>query len=1024
MIKEIKYAGYTAQPADYSSPDGDIALSMNLIPENGALLPILPPSEVLSLSEGQSVVYIHKGSDYVNYIIKTTTNSQTTLTLRNSSVPILTLQNSETIVDIQAIGNILVVSTSLHLYYIYYKNSAYTLLDTELPKVNMQFSLFGELVSCEHTTKLTFSDFASAEGSWSLYAKGSFNADLSLSSPGGTNNATKATGIVINFAKDLEANTEYRFKATGAGFTSVYLYGKKKDATQYEKITPIGSKTVTIKLKDTYTSFKLDVFNANGGITSYHATGEIKISSGFETNVTGKVITYNQENYNAVAGAINKFVAERAIQKNKFIYPFFIRYALRLYDGSHARISEPIMMIPNSNYAPFINFTAGSNTLTLYSFISELRYHIDEQIDEKWRDIVSGVDIYASAQIYPYNQGDNFDANENHFSYAILNNTGLDQITGSNYGYCSLMNPNNGIQWGYGQHDLCYIANSLLGFADTTKQADWRIIKLAPADDQLEKIKKASQFFLIHSFDFDDIKETLQYDEVDDTFYADGFRPLKLESGTLSSLVARQTLEDDSLSNCTFYNAHLTTYNQRLHLFDYSMHLPAPTMPHLQNGYIKRKDNDSYGSLQNIQVFIRTSQGEKVVEANGSELCFTSATPWFYYPHNGAYKAILVFKKQTESKLNIVTLNLKQHDALNGAYWIADTINDTMVPESQTDSYTPSAVNDTAYYPNAILQSNAAMPFLFSSRLMVSLGVGRVKALSSAAKALSQGQFGQFPLYAFTSEGIWALEVSSTGTYAAKQPITRDVCINYQGITQLDSAVLFPTERGIMLISGSQTECISDSINTDTPFSFPSLPGSKTLLSFFNTKVATTIKTLNLLQSFQDFLATCRMIYDYTHQRVIVYNSSYEYAYVYSLESKQWGMIQSNFVSNINSYPHAMVMDSKNRLLDFSKYATTEIGVLLVSRPLKLDAPDIHKTIDTIIQRGMFQHGHIGQVLWASNDLYSWHLVWDSVDEYLRGFRGSPYKYFRIGIVGKLQNDESLYGASIQFQLRLVNQPR
>ena len=307
---------------------------------------------------------------------------------------------------------------------------------------------------------------------------------------------------------------------------------------------------------------------------------------------------------------------------------------------------------------------------------------------------------------------------------------------------------------------------------------------------------------------------------------------------------------------------------------------------------------------------------------------------------------------------------------------------------------------------------------------MVSLGVGRVKALSSAAKALSQGQFGQFPLYAFTSEGIWALEVSSTGTYAAKQPITRDVCINYQGITQLDSAVLFPTERGIMLISGSQTECISDSINTDTPFSFPSLPGSKTLLSFFNTKVATTIKTLNLLQSFQDFLATCRMIYDYTHQRVIVYNSSYEYAYVYSLESKQWGMMQSNFVSNINSYPHAMAMDSKNRLLDFSKYATTEIGVLLVSRPLKLDAPDIHKTIDTIIQRGMFQHGHIGQVLWASNDLYSWYLVWDSVDEYLRGFRGSPYKYFRIGIVGKLQNDESLYGASIQFQPRLVNQPR
>ena len=97
--------------------------------------------------------------------------------------------------------------------------------------------------------------------------------------------------------------------------------------------------------------------------------------------------------------------------------------------------------------------------------------------------------------------------------------------------------------------------------------------------------------------------------------------------------------------------------------------------------------------------------------------------------------------------------------------------------------------------------------------------------ISTAAKALSQGQFGQFPLYAFTDEGVWALEVNSSGGYSAKQPITRDVCISSDSITQIDTAVLFATDRGIMEISGSQTQCLTDIINGNDFFSLDRLPG-------------------------------------------------------------------------------------------------------------------------------------------------------------------------------------------------------
>lgn len=69
MIKEIKYNGYTANPSDYECPDGDLATSIGVIPEDGSLKPILPPSEVFRLESGASVMYIHETANIKHYII-------------------------------------------------------------------------------------------------------------------------------------------------------------------------------------------------------------------------------------------------------------------------------------------------------------------------------------------------------------------------------------------------------------------------------------------------------------------------------------------------------------------------------------------------------------------------------------------------------------------------------------------------------------------------------------------------------------------------------------------------------------------------------------------------------------------------------------------------------------------------------------------------------------------------------------------------------------------------------------------
>ena len=299
------------------------------------------------------------------------------------------------------------------------------------------------------------------------------------------------------------------------------------------------------------------------------------------------------------------------------------------------------------------------------------------------------------------------------------------------------------------------------------------------------------------------------------------------------------------------------------------------------------------------------------------------------------------------------------------------------------------------------------------------------KDKKAAAKAMSEGQFGQFPLYAFTTDGVWALEVSATGTYSARQPITRDVCLDSDSITQIDTSVLFATDRGIMQLSGSNSTCISDTIDTEYPFTATTLVGLRAILD----KKGLTENDVEL-QPFRTYIQGGSMIYDYPHQRVLLYNPSYGYAYVYSLKSGMWGMMLCQIKSGVNSYPEALAMgvDAKgnNALLDISSMEVSADPVkgIVITRPLKLELPDAHKTIDTIIQRGRLYIKHAGQILYGSRDLRSWHAVASSVDGYMRGFSGTPYKYYRLVLLPELTQEESVYGLTASVVAKLANRLR
>ena len=404
---------------------------------------------------------------------------------------------------------------------------------------------------------------------------------------------------------------------------------------------------------------------------------------------------------------------------------------------------------------------------------------------------------------------------------------------------------------------------------------------------------------------------------------------------------------------------------------------------------------------------------------------------WFYYPN---IKAKVMYAIMGNS---VTEYKLKTHNNLMGAYYLEGGSNDTPT----TPETTPTVSTDeekTINLQNKIYTSEVNNPYYFPPLGINTTSTGKILGLCAAVKALSQGQFGQFPMYAFTTEGVWAMEVTSTGTYSAKQPVTRDVCTNPASITSLDTSVVFATDRGIMMISGSNSICITDMLNDEqNDFAITKLINA-TKIATLTTGSTAAVKPQSLTSGyvtykpFQTFIKECKIIYDYVHQRIIVYSTDTQvnYAYVFSLESKKWGMITTDIKDNINSYPEAIAIDSDNKAVNMSVYdegtaqAPTIVNALVMTRPLKFDMPDILKTVDTVIQRGMFQKGHVKVALFGSRDLLNWHLVYSSTDHYLRGFSGTPYKYFRVALFAQLLKEESIYGCSVQLRPRENNQPR
>lgn len=932
MNIDVPYRGYSAVPSDYDCTDGDLAASLNLIPEDGAVHAIMPPLELCTLSPGTKILGIHTVSGPSTHYIAYNHVRKCLLWFDsdNDFAPhdiAGTVANCPT--SITATGNILMVlCQGAPLDYYIWRDNSYAHLGTQLPEVQMQFGL--------------------------------------------------------------------------------------------QQFCNLGVDTVEFPVTEEMQAFLSKSMHQGGSGTHAPTSGSYK----------DEVQHFRELLSDAVYGTLFKVINDRIDEKGLLFYqPFFIRYALRLFDGTYVRHSAPILMLPSSVPPWVIQSTPAvsdniyrCNISYIHTWLYQLTYRTLNIADlTLYKDIIASLDIFISQPLYSFDQSEPITRASGNitFSTAKGNNsirgrqssTPYEKLTDRIDGFYAIHNDNYKRHIAQPPNDSSYFV------------FPYREKKLNAA------IESCHDFYLVASIPFDEIKATTD------------LAPLPIKEGiTFSSLPTQQTLPDDFISHAIVCPKGASGYNARTHLVDNIVHPPLfheirtvapfvnPTDFASGTSYVVdscvhlRKNGTEIRAISTHQMPTDRQASPAVADS------FIDNLPlYLFYPDPDAYSVDFRITRCSDGTAVYKSFQLRPHDFLHGAYCFRGF--NIPADGTVTDSEQPTHIWDTtdnlrAGYtrPSTLYVSEVNNPFVYPARFAVSIDGTRIDAISSAAKALSQGQFGQFPLYAFTDHGVWALQVSADGTYSARQPITRDVCLSPAGIAQLDSSVVFATRRGLMLLSGSSAQCISDAVNNVTTLSLLGLPH----ITEIHNKLAHTASDDNCLeiQPFADFLQNASMIYDYAHQSIIVHSTEATYAYVYSLKTNLWGMIYSEIAYGVNSYPAAIAVDANRRLLDFSRHSNSTVRGMLVTRPIKLGAPDIHKTIDCIITRGCFHKGHVQTLLYGSRDLYSWQLIWSSRDHYLRGFHGTPYKYYRIALFCELDADESISGASLQFTPRLTNQPR
>lgn len=703
----------------------------------------------------------------------------------------------------------------------------------------------------------------------------------------------------------------------------------------------------------------------------------------------------------------------------------FAVVAIRLFDGSRI-ISTPVLLAPGSDNPYIINsYTAEvfvqstSNKIVregaVIDFIAAYKifFRFDEAVDffSEWEDVVDTIEIYLSPQI-------DVDRTRSYFStFSKERRTVDEEVTD-------------------------YISGTLV---------------LGKADSLLQSYLESSNFYRVYSVPINsgkiaELRSGIILD-TKDFMTTDNLVTAGIRLDTLSDM----RHYDIRFDRATLYNNKIlaTGVSERVEM---SLNIPIaknyrnPLIPdfyyvpahtyeytngevlafrmtfHLRDSAgrsfsLKATNGESDYFTFGNEVFSGSSLGS--LKSDGYGMIFCPDVRAYAVDIQAFYGDLDDIEAGLVTPIGGATLSMTQHPNLNCSYWYGDITKEMVSYCSQSASYVAGTESYLDSSPNKIYMSEMDNPFVFPVASRYTLN-SRVLGCAIATAALSEGQFGQFPVYVFTEDGIWAMEAAADGTIVSTKPMSREVCSNPDSITSIDNAVVFMTEKSVMLVSGSQVTDLSPFMN-GRHYAMGS--GSREAALIGGGAWSEYLPTLLDTTHFMAFMESAIPAYDYKGSRLVFVNESKSYQYVYMLKTNTWhkmyvdGFGQGARLSRVmNAYPDTYVnaVSGDRYVWDLSSRldvtSSTSIKGVIVTRPFDLDAPDIRKAITGIRVRGAYNRGDVRYILLGSMDGINWGV--------LPSLRGGSYKWFRLVILSSLSPTERVSWVDVEYETRMTDRLR
>ena len=714
---------------------------------------------------------------------------------------------------------------------------------------------------------------------------------------------------------------------------------------------------------------------------------------------------YNIEQITNLFGGLADNMRNEAADKNVLVDSYLIRYGLRLYDGSYLYVSPPVLL--RGEEYEMITTSAifndeGSKKWDKFqgNYVATKGYRIEldvsktDIIDEMQMGIVAYIDIFMTLPIPEYD------------SERKINATLYSKQIGGEEGKTEYYT----VRWG------------------------------SSYESSVENIKDYINFYRVASYNIDDIEEAQKEN-----------RNIEIDLRSIIEHISQQPILDNSVSVHNYRSNGGIVYNGRLHIYDY--------YEKLYNGL----------NLQDY-LYALYSIADDVALIEGDSYYYSFIITRFnvdgiYYEiksevqdiASGVLSSYLSYPDARATGMTIVTraINgdgevsyykkeylLSPHPMRDEAYYFAgfetDRIN--LIEESNRIDeveylalYNKDYSNNTLYQSNQIKVSLLNNPQLFDNRHTYQVGTGTVISLNTATQAISTGQFGEFPMYVFCSDGIYAMMLGGGDVlYSNIVPFSRDVVINKNMVLNIDRAIIFGTRQGLFLLRGGDVVSIGDGLDMRAG----RIEDNRTS-SIINVVKALVGEDIMKIRSLEHILQNGKICYNYSRNEVYLYEPNINVVYAHSLTNGTWSSRSWSIRYIVNDYPNLLLVNSDNEVCevaDDDDYSIISDEVLVVTQPMSMgdvmNYKKLHRLhlLSNIVGNDEEQQRarlHVGVAV--SNDGETWRVAWEREMEMSDAHNlriahvGGSWRYYTLIIHGKGMGVRSyMRGVVADYDVKMV----